>query len=201
MTSDFDFGDFGANQDPTDLDLTLNGASDIKPTEEETWGYSAANKKDKKKKAKDVTEEKKVGAFTALPEPEQEKVADETWGAWDSTNKDKKKGKKGAAGIAEEDISAPASETVIPIADDGDEWASFGLGKKDKKKVKKVATEDFIAEEKAEAPPPEPATASDWAQSVSKKDKKSKKRISSTKSMMIRLWQSKMRLQVTPRPL
>jgi hypothetical protein len=173
MTNGFDFGDFGASQDTTDIDLEATGGIDTKPTEEDTWGFSAVNKKEKKKKGKDAAEEKKEESVTALPHLEKEKEADESWGVWGGNKKDKKKTKKGAA---EEEIGVPPSDPVDASAEGGDGWGSFGFGKKDKKKGAKGATEDHASEKKAELQAAEPESTFDWSASTSKRDKKNKKK-------------------------
>jgi hypothetical protein len=170
VTSGFDFGDFGANQDIADIDLGLNAVTDATPAQGETWGLSSFNKKDKKKRGKDIVEEKKEEKFVALPEPEKEKEADESWGVWGTAKKDKKKGKKNAA---EEEANLPPSAPVESAPAGGDEWASFGLGKKDKKKGKKGAAEEETSVPSSAPADPAPDGGDEWASfGFGKKDKK-----------------------------
>ena len=168
----FNFGDFGALDDGNDIGLN----EDTVPEEPNTtsdagWGFSAVNKKDKKKKGKD--EETIMETL-----PETEKVEDDSWSPWGASKKDKESKKSKKKGILDEEVLT-VPDPPAPEQEPVDEWSAFSFGKKDKdkKKSKKVA-EDSIEEKKEETIEalPDASNKFDWGFGSKKdKDKKSKK--------------------------
>jgi hypothetical protein len=179
LTGGFDFGGFGVSQDTPDIDLGLNGGTDANPAEESSWGFPTVNKKDKKKKGKDIAEEKE-DTSTARLETDKEKEAGDSWGIWGTGKKDKKKGAKGAAEdpVPEKKADAPAAEPASTF-----DWG-LPTSKKDKKNkkmglVNEVENDPIVAIEDAATGDVTATGNDDWMNSAwttgNKKDKKGKR--------------------------